>query len=115
MSMEYYHLGIYLGGERQEVIDYINDSTVRRIRLTVFTEDNTRPLYRIRYIDASPAYEPEEIISRAVKTFTNDDFGTYDSITNNCEHFATDCTFGKKYSYQVAQKVRTITSICVTM
>ncbi|KAI0219471.1 hypothetical protein LSAT2_028999 [Lamellibrachia satsuma] len=65
LSMEYYHLGIYLGHD--EVIDYVNDSAVRRIHLNEFTQDDTRPLYRIRYTDAPPAYEPKKITERAME------------------------------------------------
>ena len=113
--MEYYHLGIYLGDD--EVIDYVDDSAVRRIHLDVFTEDNTRPLYRILYTDAPPAYEPKKITERAMEKYVNQDFGNYDVVLNNCEHFVTDCTFGKRFSYQVAKKVRSSTSgsSCVSM
>ena len=107
--LEYYHLGIYLGGRTQEVIDYTNDSEVRRIRLTVFTENDTRPLYRIRYTNAPPASRSSEIVERAVTQFRYKEFGQYDEITNNCEHFATYCTFGKTFSCQVAKVVRSKT------
>ena len=99
----------------QEVIDYINQSVVRRIHLMVFTEDNTRPLYRIRYTDAPERFKPSVVVERAVAHFRHQDFGQYDVITNNCEHFATDCTFGKKFSFQVAQKTRSVNSACVCM
>ena len=104
--MEHYHLGIYLGND--EVIDYVKE--VQRIHLNEFTEDNTRPLYRIRYTDAPPPYEPETITERAMEKYVNQDFGNYDVVLNNCEHFVTDCTFGKGFSFQVAKKVRSSSS-----
>ena len=99
--MDYYHLGIYLGGPNQEVIDYVDNSEVRRIRLTVFTENDTRPLYRIRYTNAPPVYRPTVIVERAVTKFRNQDFGQYNLTKNNCEHFTTYCMFGKRFSVQV--------------
>ena len=102
--LEYYHLGIYLGNE--EVIDYTNDSKVRRIKLSVFTENNTRQLCRIHYLKAPPANNADAIIENAALHFKNQDFGTYDLITNNCEHFVTFCTFGKRFSFQVAKTVQ---------
>ena len=107
--LEYYHLGIYLGNE--QVIDYTNDSKVRRIKLCVFTENNTRQLCRIHYLKAPPANKADVIIENAALRFRNQDFGTYDVITNNCEHFVTFCTFGKRFSFQVAKTVRSYVPI----
>ena len=111
--LEYYHLGIYIG--KEQVIDYTNESTVRRISLIVFTENNTRQLSRIHYLKAPPAFKPDVISQNAAIQFNNQNFGTYDLITNNCEHFVTFCTFGKRFSYQVATTVQSTTGSCVTM
>ena len=111
--LEYYHLGIYI--ENEEVIDYMSDSKVRRIKLCVFTENNTRQLCRIHYLKAPPAHNADVIIKNAALKFQNQDFGTYDLITNNCEHFVTFCTFGKRFSFQVATTVQSTTGSCVTM
>ena len=111
--LEYYHLGIYIGNE--EVFDYVNDSTVRRISLIVFTENNTRQLSRTHYLKAPPANKPNVIIRNADIMFRTKGFGTYDLITNNCEHFVTFCTFGKRFSFQVAKTVKSTTESCVTM
>ena len=83
--LEYYHIGIYIGNE--VVIDYIDDSKVRKIKLCVFTENNTRQLSRIQYLKAPPAFKPDVIIRNAALKFQNQDFGTFNLFTNNCEHF----------------------------
>ena len=85
------------------MIDYVNDSIVRRIHMEAFTEEGTRPLYRIHYVDAKPPKKPpQNIIETAANAVKNQNFGEYSVVTNNCEHFATFCTFGKCFSYQVA-------------
>ena len=97
----FFHVGIYLGNE--EVIDYMNDSRVRRMDIRVFTEEGKRTLYRIHYVDANPPQKPrQEIIETAANSFRNQDFGEYNVVTNNCEHFVTFWTFGRRFSYQVA-------------
>ena len=35
------------------------------------------------------------------------DFGVYDVKTNNCEHFATYCRYGNRFSQQVMKVVQT--------
>ena len=95
--LPYYHVGIYIG--HKQVIDYMNDSKVRRIHLMDFTEGDRRHLCRIRYVKAPPADGPRAIVERAVHLWNgNEEFGKYDLITNNCEHFVTYCTFGKGLS-----------------
>ena len=108
---EYYHLGIYLGGPNKEVIDYVDSSEVRKIRLTIFTENDTRPLCRIQYTNAPPIDKPTVIAERAVAKFTNQDYGQYDRFAKNCEHFATYCMFGEGFSVQ-AMKAK---DVCVIM
>ena len=69
------------------------------MQLIDFTEGDTRLLYRIQYIKAPTADRPQEIVQRAVRLWnTNEGFGEYDLTTNNCEHFVTYCTFGKRLS-----------------
>ena len=103
------HLGIYLGNE--EVIDYTIESTVRKISLEVFTENNTQELYRINYKKAPAAYKPEVIMETAMYKYSNQDFGHYNAITNNCAHFVTYCTFGKRFSLQIDKTVKS--AFCV--
>jgi len=97
----FYHVGIYLGNE--ELIDYMNDSKVRRINIKVFTEEGKYPLYRIHYVDVNPPKKPpQEIMETADTAFRCQNFGEYNLVTNNCEHFVTFCSFGRRFSYQIA-------------
>lgn len=45
-------------------------------------------------------YSPEEIVYRALSQ-VGSDFGGYNLLTNNCEHFANWCSCGEKFSNQV--------------
>ncbi len=53
-----------------------------------------------RAIDILCAYPPEEIAARALSR-VNTDFGGYNFLANNCEHFASWCANGKRLSKQV--------------
>ena len=120
-----FHVGIYLGKNCEgihEVIDYTDDSEVHRIHLDDFlTSDGSSSssssrskrhkggslgdLYRVRYSGITAKYNPKEVVERALTEFKRNDFGEFDAIFNNCEHFVTFCTFGKRFSYQIAKKV----------
>jgi len=45
-------------------------------------------------------YSPDMIVERA-KSLLETDFGGYDLLKNNCEHFVFWCATGKRISYQV--------------
>jgi len=49
---------------------------------------------------ANYAYEPDEVLNRAYSQLGSD-FGGYDLINNNCEHFARWCASGIRTSTQV--------------
>ena len=53
-----------------------------------------------RAIDITCAYPAEEIARRALSQ-VNCDFGGYNFLSNNCEHFASWCANGKRLSKQV--------------
>ena len=101
----YRHLGIYIGND--EVIDYTSESKVRRISMNHFMENRARPVFRAVYKEAPPAYSPDVIVQRA-KNFSPSEFGEYNLRSNNCEHFVTYCTFGKKFSLQVEEVERAV-------
>ena len=91
-----HHVAIYLGND--EVIEFMNE--LRRKTLTVFA-DGAPSLCRVRYKSLQPTYIPEVIVDRAKAALKNPEkVGSYDVISNNCEHFVTYCTFGKRLSYQ---------------
>ena len=105
-----FHLGIYLGKDGEgnhQVIDYTNDSTVNRVSLDYFlTSGSPGDLCRVRYSGITTKYTPAEVAGRANNEINRNDFGEFDTIFNNSEHFVTYCTFGKRFSYQVAEKVK---------
>ena len=53
-----------------------------------------------RAVDILCAYPPEEIAQRALSQ-VGGNFGGYNFLSNNCEHFASWCANGKKISKQV--------------
>ncbi len=50
--------------------------------------------------DIHSSYTPKEIVKRAYSVLGTD-FGGYNVMTNNCEHFANWCASGEKFSNQV--------------
>ena len=98
-----YHHGIYIGGGF--VIDYNDDSKICRIRLTEFKDGTS--LFRVSYRNIVKPLDPKTVIKKAkaaLKTPTH--FGQYTKVDNNCEHFATYCKFGSRFS-QLADIVKT--------
>ncbi len=79
----YSHHAIYDG--ENGVIEY-DDFVVRRATLEEFAKGAY--IYKV---EEQAAYEPEEIIERAVSRMGERD---YDLLFNNCEHFATWCRCG---------------------
>ena len=106
-----YHHGIYEGGKF--VIDYNDNSKIRRVTLIEFREDQT--LFRISYKPEPTPLEPEEIVKKAQVAYaTPGDFGTYNIRINNCEHFATYCKYGKRWSPQVVKAAALTGSAALT-
>lgn len=98
-----YHHGIYIGGGF--VIDYNDDSKIRRISLTEFKDGTS--FFRVSYRNIVKPLDKETVIRKAkaaLKTPTH--FGSYNKVDNNCEHFATYCKFGSRFS-QLADIVKT--------
>ena len=109
----YYHLGIYIGKDADgngQVIDFTNNSEVRRVHLNVFAGSGS--IYRVCYISAPPTYAPEVIVARAATSWKDPkEFDpSYNVVLNNCEHFVTYCTFGRRFSLQVAKGMKTAAS-----
>ena len=97
----YRHYGIDLGDDK--VIHFSNDHGVNPddaiisiVNKREFSKGGKiEKCYRVSY-----KYEPEEIITRAMSKLGSN-FGGYDVIYNNCEHFTSWCANGKKVSNQV--------------
>jgi len=66
-------------------------------------------------------FPPEEIIARARRLMylDADNLDPYNLVTNNCEHFATRCRYGIKYSRQIrkgiAKVATTVASVATSM
>lgn len=50
--------------------------------------------------EVCPTFPPDEIANRAL-SMVGTDFGGYNFLTNNCEHFANWCACGRRISQQV--------------
>ncbi|WP_455819585.1 lecithin retinol acyltransferase family protein [Clostridium butyricum] len=100
----YRHYGIDLGDSR--VIHFSNDYDLDSDNaiISIVSRKNfskgkkIEKCYRVNY-----KYESEEIVMRAMSK-VGSDFGGYDVIYNNCEHFTSWCATGKKVSNQVFLK-----------
>lgn len=72
------------------------EACIRRTKIEDFAADGNV----CRAVDILCAYPPEEIARRALSQ-VNCDFGGYNFLSNNCEHFASWCANGQKLSKQV--------------
>ena len=97
----YRHYGVDVGND--QVIHFRNNkgesTSSARIIITSSKEfaqnDKIEKCYRVNY-----KYSSDEIVQRAYSELGSD-FGGYNLINNNCEHFANWCANGKKTSSQV--------------
>lgn len=104
----YYHHGIYASDDC--VIHFAsidNTSNIDPMKAKIITTD--LDLFLMGGILEVNVYgeneliekrNPSEIINYALMR-VGEGLGTYNLITNNCEHFANECVFGKKKSEQV--------------
>ena len=90
----YNHHGIYLGGGM--VIDFL-DCGVRIVKLDEFSEGKT-----CRKVSSKRKFSRTHVCLRAFSFFIGEnDFGDYNSVINNCEHFVNLCVTGNRISKQV--------------
>ena len=98
LALPVYHHGIYVGGN--SVIQLNKKSQVQRVNLTKFTDG--KQLFRVTYTRRPTPLEQEKVVRNAKNECAEPaGFGDYDLFTNNCEHFATHCRYGRKWSQQV--------------
>jgi hypothetical protein len=100
----YWHHGIYIGSNRvvhhSGLFDNVFEGQVELISLTHFSKG-----CKVRVVKhKSSKLSGREIVERANSCLGNDD---YCVIRNNCEHFASWCSTGKKRSRQVDRIVKT--------
>ncbi|XP_052483094.1 protein LEAD-SENSITIVE 1 [Gossypium raimondii] len=106
----YYHHGIYVG---RGLVTNPNTGKTRTITNAVIhflgLDKEGNGLYRYEY-DVSllsftfktsgsctpwSCYDPNTVIKRAYDYLRDQNFGDYNFVFNNCEHFATKCKMGK--------------------
>ncbi len=56
------------------------------------------------------SFSPDEIVERASGTL-GDNFGGFNLLTNNCEHFAKWCAMGVRQSTQIIEQKKNIVNI----
>lgn len=105
----YEHHGIYIGNGK--VIhfaapdgDFSLDIKIRKTTLKKFLDGGELEVRDFDSMDNDSRFSNEEIVKRAKAVLKAQDFGWYSPITNNCEHFANYCVFGKKFSEQAGGK-----------
>ena len=96
--LSYRHYGIGIGNS--EVIHFSDDSLasekIIKFSLAEFSKGvEIKECFRVSY-----KYPAEEIVERA-NAELDTDFGGYDFLKNNCEHFTSWCASGKRTSSQV--------------
>ena len=102
LVVPFYHHGIYIGGKA--VTDYNDKSKINRITLLQFKAGKS--LFRVTNTERPKPLKQEEVVKRASEVFeTLTDFGGYHVKRNNCEHFATYCKYGVRFSLQVDDAV----------
>ena len=89
-----YHHGIYLG--KETIIDF-NTTGVHLRKLEEFAGDK-----EVEKVDNENKFPPNKICKRAFSYWIGEkDFGKYNFIVKNCEHFANVCSSGRDISHQV--------------
>lgn len=98
----YFHYGVYVGNGR--VVHFCStgmnelDSSSADVVETSFKMFSKGDVV---YVDTQemPAFERDEIVRRA-RSAIGTKLGTYNLLSNNCEHFANWCRCGKLVSHQ---------------
>lgn len=98
----YYHYGVYVG--RGRVVHF---AAIGKNELDPATADIVETTF-VKFAKGDPVavdtqekatFESEEIVRRA-QSAVHTKKGTYNLVTNNCEHFANWCRCGKLVSHQ---------------
>lgn len=102
----YYHYGIYVSDD--EVIHFAsikpgheldpNEAEIISTPLSAFLRDGVLEVKELDINEKKQVRSPEQVVK-----YARSRLGTkgYNIITNNCEHFANECLYGKKESEQV--------------
>lgn len=105
--MVYLHHGIFVGGS-VGVIHFTGENkrnaTIKAGDLESFCKDSI--LFKMRYLNVKPR-DPKDVIRIAERLRKNPaEWGEYNLLSHNCEHFATHCKIGIAVSVQLEAKIR---------
>ena len=104
----YYHHGIYVSDDyvihfaSKENVDRIDpkDAKIIITSLSEFLKDGILEVRVFNSEELSKKRSPSDIVNYAFMQ-VDKRLGTYNLISNNCEHFANECVFGQAVSEQV--------------
>ncbi|KAL3728026.1 hypothetical protein ACJRO7_032728 [Eucalyptus globulus] len=111
----YSHHGIYIG---EGNVIHLTRTGVNKTSLDIFRREGEKLHSLHSYVYGRPLLEywltwrgtrtilldtksPKEVINKAWELHEGDNFGKYDLLNNNCEHFATFCKTGIRASAQI--------------
>ena len=97
-----WHYGVVVGENdvvHFNLIEEVADIRIIRTNLHKFVSGGTQ-LQVCQISELNKKYSDEEVVARAL-ALVGYDFGGYNLLTNNCEHFAMWCKSGKYRSKQV--------------
>lgn len=97
----YFHHGILTSKKKFEVVHFTgrNKSAAKIEIIDLLKFMRNRNLYRVNY---TAPLSVDETVDTALKFLDENTWERYNILSNNCEHFATCCKTGRKYSKQVA-------------
>lgn len=97
-----WHYGVVV--ENDQVIHFNLDTEIYEMKIIKTSIDKFvglgSQIQKCFISEFHKSYEPYEIVKRA-HSVLGTDFGGYDLLRNNCEHFANWCASGAKFSNQV--------------
>ncbi len=98
----YFHYGVYVGDNRVvhfcSTSEYELDADSADVIETSFSQFSKGDLVSVD-TQEKPLFEGDEIVRRA-RMSIGTKLGTYNLLSNNCEHFANWCRCGKLVSHQ---------------
>jgi hypothetical protein len=99
----YRHFGVDVGDGTVIHFSGFKPSTARIVHTSIDEFLDSGKLYKDLSVETDSNYKKftrDEIIRRA-KSYIGNDYGGYDLVNNNCEHFAKWCALDKNTSNQV--------------
>ena len=97
-----WHYGVVVGCD--QVIHFNLDTEIFEMKIIKTSIDKFlglgSKLQKCNISEIHRNFEPYEVVERAYSALGTD-FGGYDLLKNNCEHFANWCASGNKFSNQV--------------